>query len=912
MRGADPRPRRREGRLKPHRVGIDAAVVPGLLLLVARDLALYDPPRVLAWRLTHDARLGDLARWLGPLVPAPSGALDRDPVALLLSATAVLLALAYAALAAIGARAALRASTIALAALLLVVVPSLAFVSLGAAADRPYGQDGGVVQLPLAIDKILAGESPYGADYSGTILGKQARVSSFWDERGGNPILHHHAYLPGTHLVMLPFQLISRATLGFFDPRLVTLLFYALTVVLAARLPAAPEARLSAAAVAGLNPLVYWHQIFGANDLVFVAMLLGAVQLARHRPTLAGALLGLACATKQLAWPFAPFLLLAVSGARSFRQLLSGVSRRRLARPLLACGAVFLAVVLPVAALDPHAFWGDVVVYNAGLPGADNYPLGGTPGFGFANFLIDYGRVTSLRDYFPFSVFYLLLLPLGLLLVREQLRDGEPEQALVTGSAALLASLYFSRVVHPNYLIAAAVLLPLPPLARRRRAELALVPLLLLGLAVEIAQNEVFRTAWEQASAAGLQRRLGAWMLALLPKAGPQVARDPLGLLFSATAAGLGVLYLAVGAASGDRTAARAQPLQAPRFRPIACGWRAAFLALAGLLVVAVPTLALVCVGDRTGAVRAQDPAVVQAQADSRRLLAGTSPYTAPAERTPRGREALSASFRLDPPAEHEPDRPLVPPGPSVLAAAARIVGQRDLRVPALLALAVLALLAARLAPEAGPALAAVALLSPPLAIGTALGSPLVFALVALVATWLAVGRGSNIAAGLLAGVAAAFDHRAALAALPLLVISADRAGASAHWSRAKALSAAFLAYLLAVAPVALLDPSAFVQRVRDVTAPGPGLGVFNLLAYRGHESSASALALASLGPPIAVALTLGLLRLRAPALALAGLASLIAIVLAPALSPEAVAVPIVCLALAAAQAPPAAAEPAR
>ena len=51
--------------------------------------------------------------------------------------------------------------------------------------------------------------------------------------------------------------------------------------------------------------------------------------------------------------------------------------------------------------------------YNVGLPGGDNYPLGGTPGFGFANFLIGYGGIKSLKDYFPFGVFYLLLVPLG-------------------------------------------------------------------------------------------------------------------------------------------------------------------------------------------------------------------------------------------------------------------------------------------------------------------------------------------------------------------------------------------------------------------------------------------------------------------------------------------------------------------
>jgi hypothetical protein len=920
VRRAGPRLERREGRLKPRGVGIDLAVVPGLLLLVARDLALYDPPRVLAWRLTHDAQLAGLARWLGPLVPAASGVLDRDPIALLLSALAVLAALAYGTLAVAGASVRARALTIGLASVLLVVLPSVAFISLGAAADRPYGQDGGVVQLPLAIDKILAGESPYGADYSGTILAKQARVSSFWGARGGNPILHHHAYLPGTHLVMLPFQLALERALGFFDPRVVTLVFYALVVVLASRLPASGDARLAAAGVAALNPLVYWQQIFGANDLVFVAMLLGTVLLLRTRPTAAAALLGLACATKQLAWPFAPFLLLSCSGAGSFRDLLAPRTWRRLGRPLAVTTAVFLAVVLPVAALDWRAFWGDIFVYNAGLPGGDNYPLGGTPGFGFANFLIYFGRVASLADYFPFTVFYALLVPFGLLLVRAQLRAGEPERALVTGSAALVASLYFSRVVHPNYLIPVAVLLPLPLLAKRRRADLALVPLLLLALAVEIAEQQPFRSAWEQASAAGLPARLGGLLVALAPKAGSQLTRDPLGLLFSAVAAGLAALYLAIGSVtSGAETeasapasessspaadVARSERGRAP-CRPwrLRLGWRGGIVVTGALLVVTVPTLALVRVGERTGLVRAQDPAVVQAQADARRLAAGRSPYSPPLETAPQGREAISSSFRLDPPASIEPDHPLLPPGPSVLGAALRVVGLRDLRIVGLLALAALGLAVVRATAYGGPALAAVALFAPPLAVGTALGSPLPLALAALVGAWLAARRGRSVPAGVWAGLAAACDHRAALAAIVLVMTLRSQARTPAALRpAAKALVAAVASYALVVVPVMLLDTSAFLDRVRQVALPGPGLGVFNLLAYRGAEGSVFALGVAAISPLLALVATAGLLRLAAPAPAVAALASLTAIVLAPALSPEIVALPLVLGALAVAE----------
>jgi drug/metabolite transporter superfamily protein YnfA len=135
---------------------------------------------VLAWRLLHEPRLAHLPAALAPFVPRPSGAFDRDPVAMLLAALAVALAGAYLAAALSGVRPRVRAALLASAALVLVVLPTLAFIGMGAATGRPYGQDGGVVQLPLALDRLLAGRSPYGADYSDSMLGKQARASDFW------------------------------------------------------------------------------------------------------------------------------------------------------------------------------------------------------------------------------------------------------------------------------------------------------------------------------------------------------------------------------------------------------------------------------------------------------------------------------------------------------------------------------------------------------------------------------------------------------------------------------------------------------------------------------------------------------------------------------------------------------------
>src|SRR5262249_4185677 len=180
---------------------------------------------------------------------------------------------------------------------------------------------------------------------SDSMRGRQARVSDFWTEHGGTPILHHHAYLPGTHLLMLPFAPLSRALLGTFDPRVVTLVAFALAGVLAYRLSPGP-AGLAAAAAVWVSPLLYWQQVFGAHGVLMAALLLLVVPLARSgRAAGAAATIGLACATKQLAWPFAPFLLAHLSGARSLRDLVAPPARARLLRSVAVASVVFVVVV---------------------------------------------------------------------------------------------------------------------------------------------------------------------------------------------------------------------------------------------------------------------------------------------------------------------------------------------------------------------------------------------------------------------------------------------------------------------------------------------------------------------------------------------------------------------------------------
>ena len=650
---------------------------------------------------------------------------------------------------------------------------------MGALTGRPYGQDGGVVQLPLAIDRILAGQTPYGADYSDSMLGREARVSGFWTEHGGNPILHHHAYLPGTHFLMIPFAVLTRATLGFFDPRLVTLLACAAAGILALRLGRTAEAGLAAAAAVWVNPLVYWQQIFGANDVLVAALLLLAVHLARRsRSDAAAAVLGLACATKQLAWPFAPFLIAHLSGAGSLRGLFAPPARRALLRALAITSAVFLLIVLPVAALDFRAFWGDIVVYNAGLPGGDNYPLGGTPGLGLANILVYGGAVASLRDYVPLARLYLLLVPAGTWLLRAQLRRNDAAGALVAGSAALLLSLYVSRVMHPNYLVLAAVLLPAAAAAGATAAAGAwLAGLALLATAVEIAEGQVFATTWVDAAAARWPAA-GSTLAALAPRAGPALTRDPLGLLFSAIASFLGIA-LVVAAAVGARR----------RGRAVLCA-----LALTTLAVV--PTLVLVEVGRISGTPRVQDgwAAAAWPSRDGGRPLL---------------KEAWSVSFRKDPPGSAVPDA--AGPFARGTAAVLRALGVPDPRLLGLLAIAATAIAIAVFVPrDVALTRLAGSVLLPPALLGVVFGANMLVLALAVGGAILIERRRAH--AGITAAVVAiavaglAFGRGSALPVLePGLGLSNLRLYAGAEPGRPDLLSLSLLAMLgvatLAAAP---------------------------------------------------------------------------------------------------------------
>jgi hypothetical protein len=435
---------------------------------------------------------------------------------------------------------------------------------------------------------------------------------------------------------------------------------------------------------------------------------------------------------------------------------------------------------------------------------------------------------------------------------------GRAAFALVAGGVALVASLYFSRVFHANYLILAAILVPIALLmGEDLDADVIAVPLLLFATAVEVAEHEAFRGVWEQ-----IAPRAGGVLGALAPRGGPELTRDPLGLGLSALLSGLAVVYLVTGSLGAGRRV------------------RQGLTIAAMLLATLIPT-ALVVSAARGGPVRAQDP-----------WLAGVvrSDGATSGEETDVV-QAWSTSFRRD-----LPSALVAPPaslGVPMLASGLRAIprGARDPRLVMLVVCAVLALLVAR----AGPPSWAATLLTPAAALGVAFGSPAVVLTCAVVLAGALIAAGWELAAALIAGLASAIVPEMLFAA-PLVLLARPE-------PRLRRLASGMLVGLgLLAVPSLANDPGSALAQLLPPAGMRPGVGLANLFVYIGAETSAVARACAWVLPP-AVAATAVVWawrrRGRYEPLSTTAVAVLMGAWSLPGFSPDGLAAPVALIALA-------------
>jgi hypothetical protein len=295
----------------------------------------------------------------------------------------------------------------------------------------------GALQTQQAGDLLLHGTDPYGADYATLGLGRTP-----WAEPFPNPALHHTVFWPGQFLLPLPLQAVSQTVLHWWDQRIFLLLAgAAIWVLLGLLLPgmAGRAAALSFFLVPGHSLVA----VLGDNDLVMVAVLLGALLAAHHRRfLLMGVLLGLAVATKQHAILAAPFMV--------WWAMARGAGLPQVARSTAAGAGVLVVILLPFVIWNPHAFIQDTIVFVTG-GGAEAYPING---FGLSAILLSAGVIHGSRDAFPFAPIEAAvgigLWAVGYVWIRA--RRQLPEVLLFSGLTVLLV-LFVSRYFHDTHLL---------------------------------------------------------------------------------------------------------------------------------------------------------------------------------------------------------------------------------------------------------------------------------------------------------------------------------------------------------------------------------------------------------------------------------------------------------------------------
>jgi hypothetical protein len=322
------------------------------------------------------------------------------------------------------------------------------------------------VQTEEAIKMVLKGKNPYAENYYKTPLDD-------FDHK--SPALQHYVYLPMTFLMPLPFYVLIKGLAGWFDLRMVYLMFFVLMLWFLWRIPSNPVFRRCLIIVIALNPEIIYYFVYGTNDIVATACMVASIYLVRNRRYAISALfLAIGLLTKQFVILFLPFYLLYIYGQNKavFRDKAGSLS------PLFkTCGVIALIVAVfavPVALWNLNAFVDDIIRYPYGTAAASWH----IAGWGLSQAALVSGLVKTDKSYFPSLFFYvIILLPLTLLMFWRQLKDNTMAVMLTAAAITIFVFVIVSRFTHNNYFYYATTLLLIAyfgDFASRREVEAAI------------------------------------------------------------------------------------------------------------------------------------------------------------------------------------------------------------------------------------------------------------------------------------------------------------------------------------------------------------------------------------------------------------------------------------------------------
>lgn len=349
---------------------------------------------------------------------------------------------------------------------LAMVVPQ---VALHARSPRSGAHDG-VTMTEAAIRFLRAGVNPYAASYRDTPFGQ---YPALYDEQRENPALDHYVYLPGYVLVSVPFALVLERATGWFDERLVHLVFLIVAALCLMALGRTGEERRIALLLVLGSPLFFRGFLNGYNDIVTFAPLVGGVlALSRGRSRTAAALFGAAAAMKQSAWLLLPLFVCFTYWKTDRARSIGSRLRETWARiwPALAVPAV---VIGPFLAWGPADFIADIFRYPAGTLAA-NFPISG---YGAGPLLVAAGSIGTIWDTYAFGLWQAVIgLPLFFASLWWLRRDTTPTRLLWAYALLLLVFWYFGRWFFDNYVAFISLLLLTAYLVRPQRLVETSVP----------------------------------------------------------------------------------------------------------------------------------------------------------------------------------------------------------------------------------------------------------------------------------------------------------------------------------------------------------------------------------------------------------------------------------------------------
>jgi hypothetical protein len=316
----------------------------------------------------------------------------------------------------------------------------------------------GLLQTEIAMEFLLDGKNPYRENYFGTVMEEWRGGEPPWTPTLGP--LYHNAYLPGLFVLPLPLYVLSQSLLGWYDQRLFYLATFAAFLLFL--VPSVPKQRhkLAALLATGLNFLFPYFVAEGRNDIVILLFLMiTTFLLAKGHTRLASAVLGLAVASKHLAWFFVPFYYIFL--------MPDGVSRSSVRSvigqtwPLVITSALLVG---PFLLWDAPAFIDDTLLYLTGST-EHSWPI---RGIGFSQLLVAAGLLDVNNTSFPFLVLEALAgIPLFWLLLQYQRHENSLRVLWLNFALFSMVVVYFSRFLHDSYVVfilqALAIAAFLPP-----------------------------------------------------------------------------------------------------------------------------------------------------------------------------------------------------------------------------------------------------------------------------------------------------------------------------------------------------------------------------------------------------------------------------------------------------------------